>query len=202
MAGQSEDEQGREPIDDLGEAWRWGVDASRRMSERLLDLYGQVGAATLDGLARNGTDDLRQVRKDMDRWVDLSVALFDRAFAVMRTMAGEGNGAGAGAPERISLCGAPGDTCTGELWVHNVAGGERRAPVVLCSALTSATGGEIPASQVRIDAGRGPLDGGTSRRMTVAVDVPPGAAGVYHGHIVSDASPDGVILLRLDVARD
>ena len=35
--------------------------------------------------------------------------------------------------------------------------------------------------------------------MAVLVDVPAAAAGIYHGQILSDASPDSVIPLRLDV---
>ncbi len=202
MAGTAGENQGRDPVEDLGEAWRWGIDASRQMGDRLLELYGEVGASALDGLARNGGDELRQVRMDMERWVDISVNLFDRAFSLLRVLAGDGqngNGNGHGAPERIFLTGPAGGRCRGELWIHNVAGGERSSPVIRASALTSGVGGEIAASHVRIEADPAPLHGGASRRATVVVDVPADAAGVYHGHILSDASPDSVILLRLTV---
>ena len=204
MAGTTGDEQGRDRIDDLGEAWRWGIDASRQMGERLLELYGEVGARAFEGMARNGGDELKQVRRDMERWVDLSVDLFDRAFSLLRVMSGDDQrsnsaGNGNGAPERISLAGPAGGRCTGELWVHNVAGAERHTPVLRCSAMTSAGGGEIPAARVRIEADRAPLAGGTSRRVAIEVDVPADAAGVYHGQILSDVSPDSVILLRLAV---
>jgi hypothetical protein len=201
MAGTAGENQGR---DDLGEAWRWGIDASRQMGERLLELYGEVGKSAFDGLAGNGGDELRQVRIDMERWVDLSVTLFDRAFSLLRVLGGDGqngngNGNGHGAPERISLRGPAGARCGGDLWVHNVSGGERATPLLRCSALNSAAGDEIAASHVLIDTEQEPLHGGASRRVTVEVDVPADAAGVYHGQILSDASPDSVILLRLTV---
>ena len=201
MAGTA-GEQGRDPVDDLGEAWRWGIDASREMGERLLELYGEVGSSAFNGLGRNGGEELRQVRMDMERWVDLSVALFDRAFSLLRVLGGDGgNGSGNGsaAQERLSLAGRAGARCSGELWVHNVSGGERSTPVLRCSALTSAGGDEIAASRVCIEADPAPLQGGASRRATVVVDVPAAAVGVYHGYILSEASPDSVILLRLTV---
>lgn len=195
------EEHGRDPVDDLGEAWRWGIDASRQMGERLLELYGQVGAAAIDGVARNGGDDLRQVRRDMERWVDLSVELFDRAFTVMRRLGGDERN-GNGAVPAASLVGRPGARCSGEIWVHNVSDGDRRTPVLRCPGLTSADGSQIPASEVTIETDPGPLRAGASRRVAVLVDVPASAAGIYHGQILSDASPDSVIPLRLDVRAD
>jgi hypothetical protein len=201
MAGTTGEEQGRDPVDDLGEAWRWGIDASRQMGERLLELYGQVGAAAFDGLARNGGDDLRQVRRDMERWVDLSVELFDRAFTIMRRLGSDERDGNGGAPA-ASLVGRAGARCSGEIWVHNVSDGDRRTPVLRCPGLASADGSQIPASHVVIESDPGPLRAGASRRVSVLVDVPAGAAGIYHGQILSDASPDSVIPLRLEVRGD
>lgn len=202
MGGTTGEEHGRDPVDDLGEAWRWGIDASRQMGERLLELYGQVGAAALDGVARNGGDDLRQVRRDMERWVDLSVELFDRAFTVMRRLGSDERNGNGVAPAPASLTGRPGARCSGEIWVHNVSNGDRRTPVLRCAGLTSADGSQIPASHVIIETDPGPLRAGASQRVSVLVDVPASAAGIYHGQILSDASPDSVIQLRLDVRAD
>lgn len=201
MAGTTGEDHGRDPVDDLGDAWRWGIDASRQMGERLLELYGEVGAAAFDGLGRNGNDELRQVRRDMERWVDLSVELFDRAFTVMRRLAGDERN-GNGPSPAASLVGRAGARCSGEIWVHNVSDGDRRPPVLRCPGLTSADGSHIPASQVIIEVDPGPLSAGASRRVSVLVDVPAAASGIYHGQILSDASPDSVIPLRLDVRGD
>lgn len=198
MAGTSGEHGGRDPIDDLGEAWRWGVGASRLMGERLLELYGEVGAAAFNGATRHGEDDLRQVRIDMERWVDLSVELFDRAFSIMRRMAGDEQ-RGNEAADGVSLTGRAGARCTGELWVHNVSDGDRRPPVMRCPVLASAGGDQIPASHVKIEIDPVPLRGGSSRRVSILVDVPGSACGVYHGQILSDASPDSVIPVRVKV---
>lgn len=195
------EERGRDPVDDLGEAWRWGIDASRQMGERLLELYGRAGAAAFDGLARTGSDDLRQVRIDMERWVDLSVELFDRAFSIMRRL-GSDEGNGNGAAPGVSLAGPAGGRCSADVWVHNVSDGDRQAPVLRCPGLTSAAGSQISESHVWIETDAGPLPSGGSRRVSVVVDVPEDAAGVYHGQILSDASPDSAIPLRLRVTAD
>jgi hypothetical protein len=45
------------------------------MGERLLRPYSQAGAAAFTRLAGDGGDELRQVRIDMERWVDLSLEI-------------------------------------------------------------------------------------------------------------------------------
>ena len=172
------------------------------MGERLLGLYSEVGTAAFNRFGRDGGEDLRQVRIDMERWVDLSVELFDRAFAVMQRLGADGNDDRPPA-ERLSLVGAAGTTCVGELWVHNVSDAERTPPVFRCGGLTSARGDEIAASQVSFRVGTEPLNGRTSRKLFVVVDVPASTMpGIYHGQVLSDASPDAAVPLRVDVGRE
>ena len=198
MAGTPGDEPGRNRAGDLGDAWQWGLEASRLMGERLLDLYSEVGKSAFTPFGRDGSDDLRQIRIDMERWVDLSVELFDRAFVIMRRL-GE-NGDHDGASDTVSLVGSAGTSCVGELWVHNVADSERNPPAFRCAGLTSFEGDRIAGSEVRFDVDQGPLNGQTSRKVYVVVAVPSSTApGIYHGQILSEASPDAAVALRVDV---
>lgn len=206
MAGTPRDERDPDPARDVGDAWQWGLETSRVMGERLLELYSQVGTTAFTRVAGGGGgDELRQVRRDIERWVDLSVDVFDRAFSVMRRLADDGNGNGSGAgppPDRVSLIGLAGGTCVGELWLHNLADGERPAPVLRSTGLLSADGSSIPSSAIRFEADPAAIDGRGRRNVSVLVEVPESALpGIYHGQIVSDASPDAPVALRLDVRR-
>ena len=198
MAGTPGDEPGRNGAGELGDAWQWGLEASRLMGERLLGLYSEVGESTFTRFGREGSDDLRRIRIDMERWVDLSVELFDRAFVIMRRL-GE-NGDNDGASDAVSLAGPAGASCVGELWVHNVADSERTPPAFRCTGLTSFEGDRIAGSAVRFDLDRGPLNGQSSRKVYVVVAVPGSTTpGMYHGQILSEASPNAAVALRVDV---
>jgi len=168
------------------------------MGERLLDLYSEVGESAFTGFGRPGGDDLRQIRIDMARWVDLSVELFDRAFVIIRRL-GE-NGDHGGASDSVSLVGSAGESCVGELWVHNVADSERTPPAFRCAGLASFEGDRIAGSEVRFDVNAEPMNGQTSRKVYVVVAVPSSTApSIYHGQILSEASPDTAVALRVDV---
>ena len=200
MAGSPGDEFGRDRAGDLDDAWQWGLETSRLMAERLIDLYSDVGTATFSRLAGDG-DDLRQIRRDMERWVDLSVELFDRAFSVMRRLGDNADGNGQRTPVHgVSLIGLAGATCIGELWLHNLSDGDRTPPELRSTGLLSADGSEIPRAAVRFSVDTEPLNGHGRRRVSVIVDVPSSTRpGIYHGQILSDASPDAPVALRLDV---
>src|SRR5215212_779026 len=66
---------------ELGDVWRVGLDGAQVMAERVLDLY-----ANLPATARMTTGDpdaeLRRVRIDLERAVDLSVDVFDRVLTI------------------------------------------------------------------------------------------------------------------------
>jgi hypothetical protein len=199
MAGTPGEEPGRDPAGDLGDPWSWGLEASRLMSQRLLELYSEVGEATFSRFNRDGGDDLRQIRIDLERWVDLSVELFDRAFVIMRRLGENGHDDGASAAN-LSLVGSAGATSVGELWVHNVADAARTPPALRCAGLSSVQGEVISGSQVRFDVDMRPLNGQTSRKVAVVVAVPASAPpGIYHGLVLSAASPDSAVPLRVEV---
>src|SRR5215213_4814123 len=79
--------------DDLGEMWRWGLETSQLMGERVLELYQDLGKAAVGG---DLVDELRRARIDMERWVDLSVEVFDRTFSVLQRLAADGDGGDGG----------------------------------------------------------------------------------------------------------
>jgi hypothetical protein len=198
MAATPGDEAGRDAAGDHGDPWTWGLEASRFMSQRLLEVYSEVGQATFPGFNRDGGDDLRQMRIDLERWVDLSVELFDRAFVIMRRLGEKGDDS----PSAGNLClvGSAGATSVGELWVHNVSDAESTPPALRCAGLSSVQGDLIAGSQVSFDVDTRSLDGQTSRKVAVVVAVPASAApGIYHGQILSSASPDSTVALRVEV---
>lgn len=201
MAATPGDHAGRDPTGDLGDAWNWGFEASRLMGQRLLELYSEVGEATFSRFNREKSDDLRQIRIDMERWVDVSVELFDRAFVIMKRLGDNGRDDGASVGN-LALVGSPGASSIGELWVHNVSDAERTPPALRCTGLTSFQGDLIGGAQVRFQVDTGPLNGQTSRKVYVVVAVPAAAApGIYHGQVLSAASPDSALPIRI-VVRD
>lgn len=193
------DEPRRAPVGELGEPWRWGIETSQLMAERLLEMYGELGTGVAGGLGRDLDEELRRMQIDIERWVDLSVDVFDRTLAIVRRLAGDGRDPPTGA-EVVSLETFAGTVCSGQVWVHNVSGEERAAPCLRCTGLATASGAQIGPSSVRFDVDPAPLATGTSRSVTVSVEVPDSAPpAVYHGLILSDASPESVIPLRVRV---
>ncbi len=201
MPGTPGDE--RDGEGDQGDPWQWGIEASRQMGDRLFDLYRQLGTAGLGRTDGDLDEELRRARIDMERWVDLSFEVFDRAFALVRRLADEGgNPRAVDGAERVSIVGAPGVTCSGPMWVHNLSDDERAAPWLRCAGLASAGGAQIDGDRVHFDGGREPLPGRWSRQLTVVVEVPESAPpGTYHGQILSDTSPEHAVPLCVAIGN-
>lgn len=181
--------------EELSEPWRWGLETSNFISRRLLDLYGELGS---NGSRADLDEELRRARIDIERWVDLSVELFDRSFRILRRLAADGSSDTR--PDSVSLDADPGTTACGEMWLHNVSAGEQTSPGLHCPGLWSAGGAELEGSRIRFVVDPGPLPGRSSRRVAVVVDVPASASpGAHHGVILSDASPEVAIPLRVVV---
>ena len=144
-------------------------------------------------------EELRRLRIDLERWVDLSVELFDRSSTLLRRLVEDGSD-GRPSAEVVVVNGVPGAGCTADLWIHNVSEGERSAPTLRCAGLASAGGDVIESSHVRFHVDSGGLPRGSSRRVSVVVAVPQvSPPGLYHGLILADASPDSAISLRVRV---
>src|SRR5918995_6176713 len=79
-------------VGELGELWSWGVDASRAMSERVFEMYRDLGSSAVRVLTGDVESDLRRVRLDVERLADLSVDVFDRLLGVVRQLADERKG--------------------------------------------------------------------------------------------------------------
>ena len=181
--------------DELTEPWRWGVETSSFISERLIELYRELGS---NGSRGDLDEELRRARVDMERWVDLSVDVFDRAFRILRRLAADG--ASDPRPDCVTLEATAGSTSCEEIWLHNVSAEERRSPELRCPGLWNAQGSTIGSEHVRFVVDPEALPGRTSRRVAIVVEVPTSSRpGIHHGVILSDASPEVALLLRVAV---
>lgn len=187
--------------DDLGEPWRWGIETSRLMAERLFDLYRDMGSAATGRFGKDLEDDIRQARVDMERWVDFSVEMFDRAFSIMRRLASDGEQNGRATTEQVVVAAKPGRLCTAQFWVHNLSDVEHQPPALRCPGLACVGGASIEGDRVTFDAGPSPLPAKASREVTLTVDVPASTApGTYHGQILSETTPDTAVPLCVRVS--
>jgi hypothetical protein len=184
-------------IGDLGELWSWGVDTSRAMSERVLEMYRDLGSSA--EVSRDVESELRHVRLDLERLADLTVDVFDRLLTVVGRVVKETNDPKA-ERDGIALQASAGETASAEGWVHNISTEERPAPRLLCTDLATADGSQIPSSRIRLDLAVAPIAAANSRKFLLVVDVPAmSPQGVYHGLLISNASSDSVMSVRVEV---
>jgi hypothetical protein len=66
---------------ELSDVWRVGLDGAQVMAERVLDLYTNL-PATARMTPGDPDTELRRVRIDLERAVDLSVDVFDRVLTL------------------------------------------------------------------------------------------------------------------------
>jgi hypothetical protein len=185
---------------ELSDVWRVGLDGAQVMAERVLDLYTNLPATARMSPGDPDTE-LRRVRIDLERAVDLSVDVFDRVLTIAARL--DPSAAHDDQPrphEVVDLEAVAGDAASTELWVHNVGLTTRPAPDLRCGALTSFDGNQIAASHVRVDGAALPIEAQNSRAVEVSVEVPLGTpAGTYHGLILSGDDPDTSMRVRLRV---
>jgi hypothetical protein len=187
---------------ELGDVWRVGLDTAQVMAERVLDLYRNLPATARMAPADSGAE-LRRVRIDLERAVDLSVDVFDRVLTIAaRLDPSPDRHDHRHAHEVVELEVAAGRTASAELWAHNVSLTSRPAPGLRCSALANFDGTRIPETCVRIDCAPHPVEAQNSRPVEVFVDVPASTpVGTYHGLILSDDDSDASMRVRLRVTE-
>jgi hypothetical protein len=185
---------------ELGDAWRVGIDSAQVMAERVLDLYRNL-PATERMVPGEPDSELRRLRIDLERAVDLSVDVFDRVLTLAARLDPSADARDPhDTPEVVALDVAAGTTASTELWVHNVSAVSQPAPDLRSSALTSFDGSGIPETSVHIDCAPQPIEAQNSRQVTVSIAAPAGTpAGLYHGLILSGSDPDTSMRLRVRV---
>jgi hypothetical protein len=192
-------------VRDLTDAWQVGLDAAQAMAQRVLDLYRDLPASTATGARGSLDGELRRLRVDLERAVDLSMDVFDRVLAIVGRLdpptAADADDAGA-RDDLVELDAVAGARASAPLWLHNVSSASRPAPPLRCSALTNARGRVIAQKHARVEGSTHPVDAQNSRPLTLVVDVPAGtAAGVYHGLLLSGDDGDSVLRVQVRVTR-
>jgi hypothetical protein len=180
----------------LGDLWQFGLDTTRTMADRVQDLYAGLasGRAPTAGI----DDELRQLRIDLERVVDLSVDVFDRLFQVARRVERRDD-TGPEATEAVSIRAAPGAKGTAAVWVHNVSVAEHPSPDLRCGPLTMFDGTELPPDGVHLVGSPDPIAANNSRQLDLVVEIPGDAVpGVYHGLVLARA-PEASIRVRVEV---
>jgi len=186
-------------IGDFGGLWAWGLDTSREMSERVFEMYRDLGTSAMRVVSGDMESELRSVRLDLERVADLTIDVFDRLLAVVRRVS-EDSAEAETDRDGIALRVLAGGTASAEAWVHNISAEDHAVPRLHCTDLSTAAGEQIPASRIRLDVAAAPIEAGNSRKLTLMVDVPAVCQlGVYHGLLISDASTDSAIRVRVEV---
>lgn len=185
---------------DLGELWRFGLETSRAMAERVVDLYRDVPVGPR-GAGADPDTELRRLRIDLERALDLSIDVFDRVLALasrIEPRPGDGGGADAGP---LVVRGRPGDRAHGTLWIHNRADRDEPAPALRCTDLTTFAGAVIPARHVRVDLADEPIAAWNSRAAELVVTVPEATPpGAYVGLVIAADDADLSFRVRVDVS--
>ena len=180
----------------LGDLWQFGLDTTRTMADRVQDLYAGLssGRGASDGI----DDELRQLRIDLERVVDLSVDVFDRLLHLTRRVERRGDH-GPEAGEAVAIRAAPGARGTAAVWVHNVSVSEQPSPDLRCGALTMFDGTELPAHGVHLVGSPNAIAANNSRQLDLVVEIPGDAVpGVYHGLVLARA-PEASIRVQVEV---
>jgi hypothetical protein len=103
-------------------------------------------------------------------------------------------------PTALHLIGPAGTRAAADVWLHNTTDAAHGAIVLRITALTGHDGTTIDTAAAAFDppeliAGPG---AGVSARLTI--DVPPEAAGTYHGHVLAGGPAGASLPVRLVVA--
>ena len=184
---------------ELGDVWRVGLDSAQVMAERVLDLYRNLPATAR--MAPGDPDaELRRVRIDLERAVDLSVDVFDRVLALARASTRRSATAAAGRARGRRPRGHHGGAASTGLWVHNVwlTSSARPGSVAARSRLRRQRDRGVSARRRRPQ----PIEARNSRAVEVSVEVPVGTpVGTYHGLILSGDDPDTSMRVRVRVTE-
>jgi hypothetical protein len=185
---------------DLGDLWSWSVDTSRVITERLVEMYRDLGTSAIRLATGDLDGELRRVRMDAERLADLSVEVFDRMVVVARRLA-ERNGSAADEPGGVSLHVRAGQSASAQVWFHNVSGDDHPAPTLSCTPLTAPDGSRIPETEVVVGLPAEPIAAWNSRGALVTVHAPGSARGVFRGWLLSEADPESAIAIRVEVTE-
>jgi hypothetical protein len=185
----------------LGELWAFGLETSQAMSERVTAMYRDL-PGVLQSPGADLDTEIRRLRIDVERAVDLAVDVFDRVLALSRRVVGsmEPSPDAAGADDVVVVRVAPGGDAVGVLWIHNRSGVEQPAPALWCSELRTGDGYTIGADHVDVHVGEAPIAAWNSRGAEVRVAVGPATpTGIYHGLVLARDDPGTSFQVRVDV---
>lgn len=204
MPKQPEDEgAASDPARDLGELWSFGIEASQAMAQQLAAMYQDLPSLLLWPTGDLDAE-LRRLRIDLERAVDLAVDVFDRMLTLSRRAADRAADAHAtnDGDRLLLLRGSPGGIGVGELWIHNRGDDHEQVPVLWCTDLHSGEGNRIPAECLELTATDTAITPGSTRRVAVRIaigsDTPSGA---YHGLVLARDDHDVSFRVRVDVSH-
>jgi hypothetical protein len=198
----AEERGASDPNRDLGELWSFGLEVSQVMADRIVEMYREL-PSILQGASGDLDTEMRRLRIDLERAVDLAVGVFDRMLALSRRVAGNGAGApdDSGDNRVLVLRASPGGVGSGELWIQNRGESDEPAPALWCTDLRSAEAHVIPADWVEVTTIDTPIAARSSRsarlRVALASDT---RTGTYHGLVLARDDPDLTFRVRVDVS--
>jgi hypothetical protein len=205
-----------EPLADLSDAQRASVAAASGLFEQLIDEVRerQTPALDVDGLLGPLASDgnagamLAQMRTSAARAIDLYADLLSETVSLYTDAIGQalrrGDGSRPASPEDgspVALSGAPGETATARIWLHNVKGSPLMAAELRLTGLTAHDGGTLNGiacafSPAVLDVAAG-SSASAELSVTLPADAPPGA---YHGLVLATGAPAASVPVLLTVA--
>lgn len=177
----------------VGVVQRFGLFSAATVVDRYVEIVDRT--ITRDPLAPPSDD------RGSGRLVDRAVQMADAFVRLLDTSAAQLDARGP-TTETLVLPETPaGLSAEASLWVHNTTPSPSPTVVLHVSGLVSPTGHTIPADAVSLRPQRiDPVAAGTSREVRLRVRVPVDQpAALYHGLVVSSASPTEPMTLRLAV---
>jgi hypothetical protein len=194
----TEDADGHGTGPELGDLWSWGLETSRAISDRLLDMYRDLGSSAIRIATGDLDSELRRVRVDAERLADLSVDVFDRMVSVARQLASQ-NGSRPDVQDALAMRVSPGRSVSAQVWVHNVSSDDHAVPRIFSTPLVAADGSRIAETDVEVELAAEPIAPRNSRSAVLTVRAPATACGIYRGWLLSDADPESAIAVRIEV---
>jgi hypothetical protein len=179
-----------------GDVQRFGLFSAATVVDRYAVLVDRVLAAappTPHPDERAPTDPVLQAAAPV-----LVVAL--RLLESVAALVGAGTPPGVATETLVLPPTAPGGSARTRLWVHNATRSEAPAVDLRVTELVSASGRTLPAPAVSLAPDRLDIPAGSAREVWLAVRVPAGQApDHYHGLVMTPASPERPLMLRLEV---
>jgi len=201
-----------DPLTTISELQAEGIRRASDIAGRLIDMLDSGGSrthATDPGRNGDGRVNVGDLRGAMARLIDLYGDVLQRTFdsyadlLEQRARMGAHLDGGPDGPVRIEIDSTAGNLVgAGELWLSNGTETTTGSMRLIPSTLVGVDGCIAPAAIVLAPAVVDSLAAGATVRVTVSIEIDPGALpGYYHGYVLVPELPGEALPLTLSVGK-